>query len=142
MSPVIGIDLGTTYSVIAHVTETGQPEVIPNLDGEFLTPSVIDFSVNPPLVGVQAKERQAQGEEDTEAFFKRAMHISSYQMEYFGRTYGAAEMSALVLEYLKRSAENYFNAPVTDAVILSRNAAISDTASGRTGWAECTQVDQ
>jgi molecular chaperone DnaK (HSP70) len=117
MSPVIGIDLGTTYSVIAHVTETGQPEVIPNLDGEFLTPSVIDFSVNPPLVGVQAKERQAQGEEDTEAFFKRAMHISSYQMEYFGRTYGAAEMSALVLEYLKRSAENYFNAPVTDAVI-------------------------
>lgn len=117
MNPVIGIDLGTTYSVIAHVTETGQPEVIPNLHGDILTPSVIDFSVNPPLVGVQAKERQAQGEEETAAFFKRAMHMSSYQLEYFGKTYGAAEMSALVLEYLKRSAEGYFNAPVTDAVI-------------------------
>jgi len=117
MAPAVGIDLGTTFSVIAYVNANGQPEVIPNLDGDLVTPSVVDFSTNPPLVGYAAKERQAAGSSSVAAFFKRIMLTPDEKVEYFGREYGPIEMSAQVLEYLKRSAEAYLGEAISEAVI-------------------------
>jgi len=73
----IGIDLGTTFSVVAHINAQGQPEVIRNTLGSLLTPSVIDLRSQPPLVGEEAKEKQALGEEGIYAFFKRDMGNSN-----------------------------------------------------------------
>ena len=58
MNNFVGIDLGTTFSVVAYIKD-GKPEVIPNNQGKRITPSVIDLGSNPPLVGDDAKEKQA-----------------------------------------------------------------------------------
>ena len=68
---VIGIDLGTTYSVVAYVNEAGKPEVIPNDFNQSITPSLIYFGAGEPIVGDEAKERQRDGKTEIAAFFKR-----------------------------------------------------------------------
>lgn len=117
MGKFVGIDLGTTYSVIAYINENGKPEVIPNAYGRSLTPSVIYFGGGAPVIGDEAKERQEAGETEIASFFKRNLDDSSFLLSFHGHDYSAVDLSALVLGYLKQQAENFFGEPVTDAVI-------------------------
>ncbi|MXV78912.1 Hsp70 family protein [Candidatus Poribacteria bacterium] len=119
MGKVIGIDFGTTFSVIAHVNEHGQPEIIPNLESERITPSVIMFEDNLVTVGKIAKQSARAVPEQIVEFVKREMGKS--KVEFFRafnqKDYSPEELSALVLRKLKQDAETYLNEEVTDAVI-------------------------
>ncbi len=119
MGKVIGIDFGTTFSVIAHVNEHGQPEIIPNLESERITPSVILFEDNLVTVGKIAKQSARAVPEQIVEFVKREMGKS--KAEFFRafnqKEYSPEELSALVLRKLKQDAETYLNEEVTDAVI-------------------------
>ncbi|GER86256.1 molecular chaperone DnaK [Dictyobacter vulcani] len=117
MSTVVGIDLGTTYSVVAYVNAQGKPEIIPNEDGKATTPSVVQFTAHGPIVGASAKEAQANGDKDAVAFFKRSMGDSEFLLSLYGEDYTPTKLSTLVLRQLKEQAEAYLSTPVTDAVI-------------------------
>lgn len=117
MGKFVGIDLGTTYSVVAYINANGKPEIIPNNYGRSVTPSVIYFNGGKPIVGDEAKEHQASGEVDVASFFKRNMGNSQFQLTFYGQEYNPVDLSALVLEYLKEQAEAFFGEAVTDAVI-------------------------
>lgn len=117
MKNFVGIDLGTTFSVVAHINAQGQPEVIRNTLGSLLTPSVIDLRSQPPLVGEEAKEKQALGEEGIYAFFKRDMGNSNATYIEHNREYSPIDLSAMVLKYLKTCAESHLKQPITNAVI-------------------------
>ena len=113
----VGIDLGTTFSVVACIDQDGRPRVIPNENGRNVTPSVIYFDPAGPVVGDEAKDRQAIGEEAIGAFFKRFMDDPHFELTYYGQSYNPVQLSALVLKYLKEQAEAYLGEPVTHAVI-------------------------
>lgn len=118
MGKFVGIDLGTTYSVVAYVNAQGKPEVIPNEHGKTTTPSVIYFGTDgSPLVGEQAKEYQAVGEVAVASFFKRSMGDAQFLLSFNERDYTPIDLSALVLQHLKGQAERFFGESVTDAVI-------------------------
>lgn len=113
----IGIDLGTTNSAVACVDGYGKPVVLPNRFGQPITPSVVCFRNGEILVGQEAKELQAAGEPQVAAFFKRQMGVPNFVFYAEGRDYTAVELSALVLESLKRDAEQALGEKVTQAVI-------------------------
>ncbi len=117
MGRFVGIDLGTTYSVVAYINANGKPEVIPNEYGKPITPSVVYFGEHVPIVGDEAKERQATGAKEVASFFKRNMGNTGFVLSFGERDYTPVDLSALVLAYLKRQAENFFGEPVTDAVV-------------------------
>lgn len=117
MKSFVGIDLGTTFSVIAYINSQGQAEVIRNQEGNLITPSVIDLQNNPPLIGEPAKEKQALGEDGVYAFFKRDMGNSNAVYIENDQEYSPVDLSAMVLAYLKCCAEDYLEKSVTDAVI-------------------------
>ena len=117
MSAFVGIDLGTTNSVVAARDAYGKPVVIPNRDGGTLTPSVIYFGVEPPVVGQEAKEWARVGHDEIASFFKPHMGSPVYQVRFHGRDYDATDLSAMVLRRLKEDAEAYLKRPVTKAVI-------------------------
>ena len=117
MSNVVGIDLGTTYSVIAYINAHGMPEIIPNDYYKPITPSVVYLGGDQPVVGFEAKELQAAGASEVASFFKREMGNTAFVLSFGGRDYSPTDLSALVLAYLKRQAEAFFGEPVTDAVI-------------------------
>jgi molecular chaperone DnaK (HSP70) len=117
MTLAIGIDLGTTYSVVAWVPPEGAPEVIPDEDGQTLTPSVVSFAGTAPVVGYKAKEDQARGEPDVAAFFKSSMGDPAFTRTLGGRDWSATGLSGLVLAYLKEQAERALGAHVSKAVI-------------------------
>lgn len=118
MGAAIGIDLGTTFSVIAWVNpKSGQPEILTNAEGEQLTPSVVWFGSNPPTVGKDAKAQQKVGAPDVASFFKRSLGSTDYRLYYNGRFYTPIDLSALVLKKLKADAEAVLKETVTDAVI-------------------------
>lgn len=117
MAPAIGIDLGTTYSVVAWVTPDGTPEVIPDEDGQTLIPSVVSFAGPRAVVGRKAKEDQARGAADVAAFFKSSMGDPAFARYLGGREWSATGLSGLVLGYLKAQAERALGEPVTKAVI-------------------------
>lgn len=117
MSRFVGIDLGTTYSVVAFINANGKPEVIPNENGQPITPSVVYFGTGTPIVGDEAKEHQETGATEVASFFKRSMGDSQFLLSFNGYDYTPIDLSALVLSYLKKQAENFFGEPVTDAVI-------------------------
>ncbi len=114
---VVGIDLGTTFSALARINEFHKPELLKNREGKSLTPSVVAVCVDPPVVGDEAKQLQAVGEEGVASFFKRAMGDPNWQFDAAGRLYTPTDLSALVLGKLKADAETVLNASVTDAVI-------------------------
>ena len=116
---VVGIDLGTTFSVIAHVDQYGKPQVIPNSETERITPSVILFDGDNAIVGTLAKQSAVAEPEKIVDFVKREMGKSKedFNREFNGKLYSAEELSALILKKLKQDAEKYLNEPVTDAVI-------------------------
>ncbi|PWL44773.1 MAG: molecular chaperone DnaK [Veillonellaceae bacterium] len=116
MSKVIGIDLGTTNSVVA-VMEGGEPVVIPNAEGSRLTPSVVGFSkTGEILVGQLAKRQAVSNPDRTVVSIKRHMG-SDYKVNIDGKSYTPQEISAMILQKLKTDAEAYLGEKVTEAVI-------------------------
>ncbi|MDD7314258.1 MAG: molecular chaperone DnaK [Bacilli bacterium] len=116
MSKIIGIDLGTTNSCVA-VMEGGEPKVIVNAEGARTTPSVVAFRNGEIIVGENAR-RQAATNLDTVFSIKRHMG-TPYQVSIksTGRTYKPEEISAMILQNLKATAEAYLGEKVTEAVI-------------------------
>lgn len=117
MNHVVGIDLGTTNSCIAHIDEYGKPYVMPNREGNKMTPSVICFRGNEVLIGEDAKDVQALGRYPVAAFFKRQIGDRYFVFHAGNRDHTATDLSALLLKRLKRDAETYLNEKVTQAVI-------------------------
>lgn len=129
MGKIIGIDLGTTNSLVG-VWENGNWQLIPNAFGDFLTPSVVSFDEDGTVyVGKIAKERLVSHPANTAAVFKRFMGTKK-EYRLAGRKYKPEELSALVLRRLKEDAEQYLQEEVEEAVIsvpayfndLARNA--------------------
>ncbi len=113
---IIGIDLGTTNSLVAYFTEEG-PKIIPNRLGKNLTPSVISIDEEEQVyVGELAVERMLLYPESAASVFKRDMG-SKKQFKLLQKTFLAEELSALVLRALKEDAESYLKEEVTEAVI-------------------------
>ena len=115
MSKVIGIDLGTTNSCVS-VMEGGAPKVIANPEGARTTPSVVAFKGDEILVGEVAK-RQAITNPNTVSSIKRHMGDSSYRVDINGKKYTPQEISAMILQNLKHTAEAYLGEKVDKAVI-------------------------
>jgi molecular chaperone DnaK len=117
MARAVGIDLGTTNSVIA-VLEGGEPTVIANSEGSRTTPSVVAFARNGEvLVGQSAKNQAVTNADRTFRSVKRHMGSDWTTSEVDGKKYRAQEISARVLQKLKRDAEAYLGEEITDAVI-------------------------
>ncbi len=118
MGKYVGIDLGTTYSVIAYIDDKGNPQVIPNSQGQTTTPSAVLFGGKEPVVGAAAKKKSASDPTNFEAFAKRHMGERSYTFtNKKGETYRAEEISALVLDKLKEDAELFLGEKIDGAVI-------------------------
>ena len=116
MSKVIGIDLGTTNSVVS-VIEGGEPTVITNPEGSRITPSVVGFTKDGQrLVGQLAKRQAVSNPDRTISSIKRHMG-ESYKVSIDGKDYTPPEISAMVLQKLKADAEAYLGETVTQAVI-------------------------
>ncbi|MDH7577247.1 MAG: molecular chaperone DnaK [Bacillota bacterium] len=116
MSKVIGIDLGTTNSCVA-IMEGGQAVVIPNAEGNRITPSVVAFTKSGErLVGELAKRQAITNPDRTIRSIKRKMG-SDYKVKIDDRAYAPQEISAMILQKLKTDAESYLGEPVTRAVI-------------------------
>jgi molecular chaperone DnaK len=117
MPKAVGIDLGTTNSVVS-VLEAGEPTVIPNAEGARTTPSVVGFSKSDEvLVGEVAKRQAITNPDRTIRSVKRFMGDNSWHLDIDGKRYTPQEISARILQKLKRDAESYLGDSVTQAVI-------------------------
>lgn len=117
MSKVIGIDLGTTNSVVS-VMEGGEPTVITNPEGSRITPSVVGFSkTGERLIGQLAKRQAVSNPDRTIASIKRHMGERDYKVAIDDKSYTPPEISAMVLQKLKADAEAYLGETVSQAVI-------------------------
>src|SRR3954467_3016948 len=117
MARAVGIDLGTTNSVVT-VLEGGEPTVIANSEGSRTTPSVVAFAKNGEvLVGQSAKNQAVTNVDRTIRSVKRHMGTNWKSPDIDGKAYTPQEISARILQKLKRDAETYLGEPVTDAVI-------------------------
>ena len=115
MGKAVGIDLGTTNSVVA-VLEGGEPTVIANAEGNRTTPSIVAFKSEEVLVGELAKRQAITNPDNTVRSIKR--HIgTNWKKNFEGKDYTPQEISARILQKLKRDAESYLGDDVTDAVI-------------------------
>lgn len=117
MSTFVGIDLGTTNSVVASRNAYGRPEVLANREGQNVTPSVVYFGSEPPAVGQEAKEWARLGNDEVASFFKPHMGSPNYTLRFHGQDYSATDLSSLVLERLKDDAEARLQQTVDRAVI-------------------------
>ncbi|QTL97956.1 molecular chaperone DnaK [Iocasia frigidifontis] len=116
MGKIIGIDLGTTNSCVA-VTEGGEPSVIPNAEGNRTTPSVVAISKKGErLVGETAKRQAITNPDQTVSSIKRHMG-TDYKVNLNGKDQTPQQISAMILQKLKRDAEEYLGEEVTEAVI-------------------------
>lgn len=116
MAKVVGIDLGTTNSCIA-IMENGEVTVIPNAEGERITPSVVGFSKSGErLVGRVAKRQAITNPDRTVVSIKRHMG-TNYRVKIDDKEFTPQEISAMILQKLKADAEAYLGEPVTKAVI-------------------------
>jgi len=119
MAKVVGIDLGTTNSVVA-VMEGSQPTVIANAEGSRTTPSVVAFTkTGERLVGQLAKRQAITNPERTVASIKRHMGEGDYRIKIDGKDYTPQEISAMILQKLANDASNYLGERVTKAVITT-----------------------
>jgi molecular chaperone DnaK len=117
MAKAVGIDLGTTNSVVA-VMEGGEPTVIPNAEGSRTTPSVVALSkTGEVLVGEVAKRQAVTNPERTVRSVKRQMGDRSWRFRADGKEFSPQEISAFILQKLKRDAEAYLGDQVVQAVI-------------------------
>jgi molecular chaperone DnaK len=115
----VGIDLGTTFSAVAHIDAYGKPQIIPNSENERITPSVILFDSENVVVGTVARNNAVAEPEKIVDFVKREIGKpkDQFHRKFDGKIYSAEELSALIVKKLKADAEKYLKEPVTDAVI-------------------------
>ena len=114
---ILGIDLGTTNSAFA-VMEGGDPEIIVNSEGDRTTPSVVAFTEDGErLVGKPAKNQAVQNPEQTIQSIKRHMGEDGYSVELDGEEYTPEQVSAMILQKIKRDAEDYLGEEIEKAVI-------------------------
>ncbi|MDD4281131.1 MAG: molecular chaperone DnaK [Candidatus Methanofastidiosa archaeon] len=115
MGKVLGIDLGTTNSCMA-IVEGGKATVIPNIEGERTTPSVVAFKGGERIVGSMAKRQAVTNTERTFRSIKRLIGTDK-KVTVDGKEYTPQEISAMILSKLRSDAENYLGEKITDAVI-------------------------
>ncbi|MFB6154960.1 MAG: molecular chaperone DnaK [Haloferacaceae archaeon] len=113
---ILGIDLGTTNSAFA-VMEGGDPEIIVNAEGDRTTPSVVAFTDEERLVGKPAKNQAVQNPDRTVQSIKRNMGEEDFTVEIDGEDYTPEQISAMILQKIKRDAEDYLGDEVEKAVI-------------------------
>ncbi|MBD1372435.1 Hsp70 family protein [Hazenella sp. IB182357] len=118
MSRVVGIDLGTTYSAIAIVNRYGKPEILTNREGERITPSVVLFDGEDPVVGSIAKRSAVANPFNVIQFVKRQIGDKGWKFRTENaEAYTPEEISAMILKRLKEDAETLLGEKVEDAVI-------------------------
>ncbi|MEM3127252.1 MAG: molecular chaperone DnaK [Candidatus Woesearchaeota archaeon] len=116
MTKAIGIDLGTTFSAVA-VMEAGKSKIINNSEGERTTPSVVTIKGNDIVVGRHARNQAIVDPEHTVRSIKRHMGDKDFVVEIDGKKYTPQQVSAMILQKMKRDAEAYLGHPVKDAVV-------------------------
>lgn len=115
---IYGIDLGTTYSVVGYIDETGRPTVTRNSDGQDTTPSVVYFeSEDNIVVGKVAKESAGVYPDQVVSLIKREMGDREWRREFHGKEYTPPSVSALILSALVKDAATDTGRPVSDVVI-------------------------
>ena len=115
---MFGIDLGTTYSVVGYIDETGRAAVTRNSEGADTTPSVVYFeSVSNVVVGNTAKAAAGENPDRVVSFIKREMGDREYRRTFFGVEHTPPSISAIILKALARQAEEDTGRKVTDVVI-------------------------
>ena len=115
MSKIIGIDLGTTFSAVS-ILEGGKPKIIPNSEGNNTTPSVVSIKGDEVLVGEIARRQAVANPKNTIRSIKRLMGEKN-KTNIDGKEYGPEQISAMILQKLKRDAESYLGQEIKDAVI-------------------------
>ena len=114
---VFGIDLGTTYSCIARVDDTGRPEIIKNNEGKNITPSVVQFNGDSVIVGDAAKEEAVLNPEATAMLVKTLMGKTDFAISYNGKDRSPEEISSYILKKLAEDASEQLGTEVKDVVI-------------------------
>ena len=118
MGKYIGIDLGTTFSCAAYINENGQPEIIPNSEGDTITPSSVLFEDGTTIVGKEAKAQSLFDPENFEQFVKRHMGERDYTfITKDGEKFSPESISAIILSKIKKDAEEYLGDTVDGAVV-------------------------
>lgn len=117
MSKVVGIDLGTTYSAIAHLDETGIAKIIPNKENKNITPSVVYIKDSQIIVGEEAQNFTVLEPMNTIECIKRNMGQQGYKVFADSQEYTPVEISSFILKKIKQDAEMYLNTSLKDAVI-------------------------
>lgn len=118
MGKYIGIDLGTTFSCMAYINENGQAEVIPNSEGDNITPSSVLFDSDTTIVGKEAKSQSLFEPENFEQFVKRHMGERDYKfITKDGEIYTPEAISAIILSKMKADAESFLGDTVDGAVV-------------------------
>jgi len=112
----IGIDLGTTFSAVA-IMEAGKPKIISNSEGDRTTPSVVTVKDGEVLAGKIARNQAISNPEHTVRSIKRHMGEKNFTIQIEGKEYTPQQISAMILQKLKRDAEDYLGHEVKDAVI-------------------------
>lgn len=112
-----GIDLGTTYSAIAHFGASGRPEIVPNADGERTTPSVVLYEDGRAIVGSVAKNQAVGNPKRVLQHVKRHLGDPYWHKDIDGRRFTPEIVSALILRQLVRDAGSYTGSAITDVVI-------------------------
>ena len=116
-SRAVGIDLGTTFSAIAHVNKHGVPEILHNAEGDRITPSVVLFEGDEVIVGNYAKQSAVVYPEQVVEFIKRFVGDPDFSFEYRGESYSPERISSFVLAKLKHDAELRLGHRIDQAVI-------------------------
>lgn len=119
-APIFGIDLGTTYSCIAYVDQYGRPTVVPNMEGDRTTPSVVQFSGDERIVGKEAKNTSMLDPDNTISMVKRDMGRGTFSFIYDDTNYTAEEVSSYIIRKVVKDAEQNNSdgiSKITDVVI-------------------------
>ena len=118
MAVSVGIDLGTTFSAVAYIEpQTKLPKIIPNSEGNKITPSVIQFIDGKPVFGAEAESAFSASEPGCVATFKRCMGKAEIYCTIDGISYTAEDLSAMLLRHLKEEAESELGDTIQEAVI-------------------------
>jgi len=113
----VGIDLGTTYSSLAIVDSNGKPEIVPNAEGERLTPSAVLFDDDGIVVGQIARDAAVRCPDRVVMFIKHQMGNRAWHYTYRNQEHSPTDVSAMILAKLKRDAEQHLGRPLQQAVI-------------------------
>lgn len=117
MSYSLGMDIGTSFSVMAAVDKNGDIRVINNTQGKTTTPSVIYFDRDNIIVGEEANELQILGEENIASYFKRNIGSIYFKLNFHGKDYNAEELTTILIKKMKSDAESYLNEKIRNVVI-------------------------